>query len=78
MIGPETTQSHRNCCSFFRLDAGKLEPMTVAEIHELSKAIVAAGGDCFIVRRTLQRLEAGEITIERAIEALHNARRTLG
>jgi hypothetical protein len=38
----------------------------------LSKAIVAAGGDCFLVRRTLQQLEAEELTISEATAILRN------
>lgn len=45
---------------------------SVAQIHELSKAIVAAGGDCFLVRRTLQQLEAEELTISEATAILRN------
>ncbi len=43
--------------------------MSVHEIYELSLLIVEIG-DCFMVRRTLQRLEAGELTLQEAIVLL--------
>jgi hypothetical protein len=48
-----------------------LDPMqwTVAEMHELARAIAMAG-DSFKVRRMLQRLERGEVTIPFATESL--------
>lgn len=41
----------------------------VAETHKLAQ-VIAEIGDCFIVRRTLQRLEFAEITIQEAIDRL--------
>ena len=38
---------------------------------ELSQLIVEIG-DCFMVRRTMQRLEAGELTLQGAIELLRS------
>ncbi len=43
--------------------------MSVHEIYELSQMIVEIGG-CFMVRRTMQRLEAKELTLQEAIELL--------
>ena len=48
-----------------------MKPWTVAEMHELARAIVAAG-DSFWVRRVLQRLERGELTISDATRALRS------
>ena len=45
--------------------------MRVHEIHQLSLLIVEIG-DCFIVRRTLVRLEAGELTLQEAIVLLRS------
>jgi hypothetical protein len=42
-----------------------MEPWTVAEMHELALAIVAAG-DTFTTRRTLRRIERGELTVSAA------------
>jgi hypothetical protein len=39
-----------------------MEPWTVAEMHELAHAIVAAG-DCFYLRRLLRRLERRELEL---------------
>ncbi len=45
--------------------------MTVHEIYELSQLIVEIG-DCFMVRRTLDRLEAGELTLREFIVLLRS------
>ena len=45
--------------------------MHVHELHELSKLIVEIG-DCFMVRRTMQRLEAKELTLQGAIVLLRS------
>ncbi len=45
--------------------------MAVYEIYELSKLIVEIG-DCFMVRRTLQRLEADELISQEAIVLLRS------
>ncbi len=45
--------------------------MHVHEIYELSQLIVEIG-DCFLVRRTMQRLEAGDLTLQEAIELLRS------
>ncbi len=42
---------------------------SVQEIQQLSKLIVEIG-DCFMVRRTLDRLEAEELTLQEAIALL--------
>ncbi len=50
--------------------------MHVHELHQLSQLIVGIG-DCFMVRRTMQRLESGELTLQEAIvllSALGNTR----
>jgi len=43
--------------------------MHIHELHQLSLLIVEIG-DCFLVRRTLDRLEAGELTLHEAIVLL--------
>ncbi len=43
--------------------------MHVLELHQLSLLIVEIG-DCFMVRRTLQRLEAKELTLQEAVVIL--------
>jgi len=43
--------------------------MAVHELHQLSLLIVEIGG-CFMIRRTMQRLEAGELTLQEAIVLL--------
>ncbi len=43
--------------------------MYIYELHQLSKLIVEIG-DCFLVRRTMQRLEAKELTLQEAIVLL--------
>ena len=43
--------------------------MHIHELHQLSQLIVEVG-DCFMVRRTLIRLEAGELTLQEAIALL--------
>jgi len=43
--------------------------MFVHELHQLSLLIVEIG-DCFMVRRTMQRLEAKELTLREAIVLL--------
>ena len=43
-----------------------MNPYTVAELHELSLAILEAGLDSFIVRRTLDRVETGRADNERS------------
>ncbi len=45
--------------------------MHVHELHQLSLVIVEIG-DCFVTRRRLQRLEAGELTLREAIELLRS------
>ncbi len=46
--------------------------MAVYEIYELSQLIVEIG-DCFMVRRTLNRLESGELSLQEAIVLLRSA-----
>ncbi len=41
----------------------------ISELHQLSLLIVEIG-DCFMVRRTLDRLEAEELTLQEAISGL--------
>ncbi len=43
--------------------------MHIHELHHLSQLIVEIG-DWFMVRRTMQRLEARELTLQEAIELL--------
>ena len=43
--------------------------MHLHELHQLSQLIVEIG-DCFMVRCTMQRLEAGELTLQEAIVLL--------
>ncbi len=43
----------------------------VHELHQLSLLIVEIG-DCFMVRRTMQRLEAEELTLQEAIVLLRS------
>ncbi len=43
--------------------------MHLHELHQLSLLIVEIG-DCFMVRQTLQRLEAKELTLQEAIVIL--------
>ncbi len=50
-----------------------MEPWTAAECIALAEAIVAAG-DSFYTWRVLQRLGAGELTIEQATEVLSSIR----
>ncbi len=45
--------------------------MHIHELHQLSQLIVEIG-DCFIVRRTMQRLGAKELTLQEAIELLRS------
>ncbi|MCH8108346.1 MAG: hypothetical protein IIB30_08345 [Chloroflexi bacterium] len=45
--------------------------MHVHELHQLSQLIVEIG-DCFMVRRTLARLESGELTLEEVIVLLRS------
>ncbi len=45
--------------------------MHLHELHQLSLLIVEIG-DCFIVRRTMQRLEAKELTLQEAIVLLRS------
>ncbi len=45
--------------------------MAVQEIYELSQLIVEIGY-CFMVRRTLNRLESGELTLREAIVLLRS------
>jgi hypothetical protein len=45
---------------------GAMERWRVEELMELAEAVYAAGLLSFIVRRTIQRLERGEITVARA------------
>ena len=45
--------------------------MHIYELHQLSQLIVEIG-DCFVVRRTMQRLEAKELTLQEAIELLRS------
>ena len=43
-------------------------------VHELSQLslLIVEIGDCFVIRRTLQRLEAGELTAQEAIVLLRS------
>ncbi len=50
--------------------------MAVHEIYELSLLIVEIG-DCFMVRRTMQRLEAKELTLREAIVLLRPFRQAV-
>ena len=43
--------------------------MHIHELHQLSQLIVEIG-DCFMVRRTMRRLEAKELTLRDAIVLL--------
>ena len=43
--------------------------MHIHELHQVSLLIVEIG-DTFMVRRTMQRLEAGELTLQQAIMLL--------
>ncbi len=43
----------------------------ISELHQLSLLIVEIG-DCFMVRRTLDRLEAEELTLQEAIRLLES------
>ena len=45
--------------------------MHVHELHQLSQLIVEIG-DCFMVRRALDRLEAKELTLKEAIVLLRS------
>ena len=45
--------------------------MPVHELHQLSQLIVEIG-DCFMVKRTLDRLEAGELSLQEAIVLLRS------
>ena len=45
--------------------------MPVHELHQLSQLIVEIG-DCFVVRRTLVRLESGELSLREAIALLRS------
>ncbi len=45
--------------------------MSIHEIHQVSLLIVEIG-DTFMVRRTLQRLEAGDLTLHEAIALLRS------
>ena len=47
--------------------------MHLHELHQLSQLIVEIG-DCFMVRRTLDRLEAAELTLQEAIALLRSLR----
>jgi len=47
--------------------------MHVHELHQLSQLIVEIG-DSFLVRRTLARLESGEVTLKEAIVLLRALR----
>ncbi len=46
--------------------------MHVHELHQLSLLIVEIG-DCFMVRCTMQRLKAKELTLQEAIELLRSS-----
>ena len=50
--------------------------MHVHELYQLSLLIVEIG-DCFMVRRTLDRLEAEELTLQEAISGLEGFPNTL-
>ncbi len=50
--------------------------MHIHELHHLSLLIVEIG-DCFMVRRTLQRLEAKELTLQEAIVLLRSLLNTV-
>ncbi len=45
--------------------------MHIHELHQLSLLIVETG-DCFMIRRTMQRLESGELTLQEAIVLLRS------
>ncbi len=45
--------------------------MSVHELHQLSQLIEEIG-DCFMVRRTLDRLESGELSLQEAIVLLRS------
>ena len=45
--------------------------MHIHELHQLSQLIVEIG-DCFLVRRALDRLEAKELTLQEAIVLLRS------
>ncbi len=45
--------------------------MHIHELHQLSQLIVKIG-DCFMVRRTMQRLEAKELTLQEVIVLLRS------
>jgi len=46
-----------------------MDELTFAEMLKLALAISAAGGHSFYVRRLLQRLERGELTVEKVLSA---------
>ena len=46
--------------------------MHLHELHQLSLLIVEIG-DCSMVRRTLDRLESGELTLQEAIVLLRSS-----
>ena len=49
--------------------------MHVHELHQLSQLIVEIG-DCFMVKRTMKRLEADELTLQEAIVLLRSLGKT--
>lgn len=54
-----------------------MKQLTVPEWFDLIDAIAAAGLYSFTVRRVLQRLERGEITIKQAVRFVNSDRRGL-
>lgn len=49
--------------------------MHLHELHQLSQLIVEIG-DCFMVKRTMNRLEADELTLQEAIVLLRSLGKT--
>ena len=50
-----------------------MKPWTVSDLLELGDAIAGAGLHSFVVRRTLQRMEQGEITPLEAAKMIRQA-----
>jgi hypothetical protein len=51
------------------IDDATMQDWTVAEMHELARAIVAAG-DTFYCRRTLEQSERGELGLRQLLTLL--------
>ena len=63
-------------CGDHRLRCGRLDamkPWTVPDLLELGEAIAATGLHSFVVRRTLQRMERGEIMPLEAAEIVRQS-----